>query len=292
MNNWYDNKELSAGYLRLRLLLIIYRLAGAIALKIIVIPVTLITFLTANTQRKASYNFFAKLYRFTNDKKYKPGLLKSFRHFLTFSFSLIDRFQSWDGKLKLNDINIADAELHNNILSDLKQKRGCFILSSHFGNIEMIRGVVPGNIIVNAFIDIEHTQKFNQFIAYINPASKLNVYSVTKDMGIHTAAVMQDKIESGEVVVMMADRMPSTNARAICVNFLGEKISLPLGAFKLATLTASDIYTYFIYKNNKKYCMYIYKYSSDLDIEGIANKYIKKIETLILTYPYQWFNFY
>jgi predicted LPLAT superfamily acyltransferase len=292
---WFKNKELSAGYYRLRLLYIIYKLLGPYVLKVIVVPVAFVSFLFAHSQRAASRDYFARLYRYTSNKKYKPSIFKIFRHYLSFALSLVDRMQAWCGKIDYNQINIIDKDKNDEILANIKSGKGAFILSSHVGNIEMFRGIGDFyNIDINVFIDTRHTEVFNKFLKDINPHFTTNVYPAT-DVGVDSAIIMADKISEGGLVVMAADRLPSTNHKYIEAELLGEKVRLPMGVFKFASLMDCNIYSLFICKNCGHYDVHMVKYPSIQSRDGYkANAliYAAKLNELILQYPYQWYNYY
>lgn len=290
---WHNNKELSAGHFRLRLLFMVYRLLGARALKVFVTPVAFFTFCFAKAQRDASLGFFARLYAFTGNKKYRPSLYKSLKHFLSFSFSLVRRLQAWDGKLGTGSIDFMEADLRTEILADVEEGKGHFILSSHMGNMEMLRGVAfRSDMKINAFINMVHTRQFSDFLSSVNSSNAFNVYS-TSDIGLETAILMQEKLKNGEIVVMAADRLAERNAgRYIEVDFLGSRARLPLGAFKFAKLMETDVYSYFIFEEGGRFKAYTLKYPQDSSEKECARLFAGKMEELAQLYPYQWFNFY
>jgi predicted LPLAT superfamily acyltransferase len=288
MPQWYENKELSAGYLRLRMLHRLYKLLGATALKVAVVPVCLVTYLFARRQRMASYRYFEQLQSYTGDEKYKPSFFKSFRHFLGFALSLVDRLQAWSGVEMPIEKDEIFREMHEHVMS----KRGVFLLSAHIGNMELLRGVAQQVVPVNVFMDVEHAQEFGNFINSINPQANLKVWSTLSDIGVHTAVMVKEKTDAGEVVVMAADRLPSPKAKAVEANFLGGKIHLPVGAIKLAMLSEADIYSCFICREGKKYRLSAVKYPPGLSTKEYAALFAAEMEKATLAYPYQWFNFY
>jgi predicted LPLAT superfamily acyltransferase len=290
---WHKNKELSAGYLRLRILFAIYRILGTDVLKLFVAPVAFFTFCFATSQRKASVDYFARLHSFTGLKSVRPSFLRSLRHFINFSFSLVDRLQAWDGRISTASMDVANPDILDKILAQLSGGQGHFILSSHVGNMEMLRGVAASkDIKINAFIDMLHTKQFSDFLQSVNPDNSTYVYS-TASIGVETAIIMQEKIQNGEIVVMAADRLAENgNSRYIEVPFLGSKARLPLGAFKFAKLMECDLYSYFIFKKDKRFELHLLEYPMGANEEDCALLFIRKIEELIQIYPYQWFNFY
>jgi predicted LPLAT superfamily acyltransferase len=284
---WYNNKEVSAGYIRLRLLYSIYKLLGAKALKPLVAAVTFLAFCFAPSQRRAIRKFYTLLYKFTGKPEHKPNIFKIFKNFIAFSYALTERLDAWNGKVSIEMFKFAD-ETFDRLLKSVLSGKGCFILTSHMGNIDVFRALAyHNNFIINTFLDPTHTGEYNKFMQSKLESSFVNIYS-TKNIDISTAVIMKEKIERGEIVVMAADRLPSTNKKDIRANFLNAPISLPRGVFKFAAIMECDIYDLNIMKDGKYYNVYTNLYAR----EDCADSYVKTMEKLAAKYPSQWFNFY
>jgi predicted LPLAT superfamily acyltransferase len=285
---WYKNKEVSAGYIRLRLLYFMYKLFGAKALKPLVSTVTFFAFCFAPSQRQAIRKFYEKMYIFSGKPEHKPSILRIFSNFIAFSSALAERLDAWSGKVTIEMFNIVDEAAFDKMLKSVLSGKGCFILTTHMGNIDVFRALAyHNNFIINTFLDPTHTGEYNKFMQDKLNSSFINIYS-TKSIDISTAVMMKEKIERGEMVVMAADRLPSTNKKDIRATFLNAPIALPRGVFKFATLMECDIYDLNIMKAGKRYNVHTTLYTAENCVEG----YVRTMEKLAAAYPSQWFNFY
>lgn len=298
MAHWTENQELPTGYWRLWLLLKIYKIFGRNILKIALFPVVTFAYFFMTTARKASKEYFDQLYQYTKDEKYYPGLRNTFKHLFSFAETLLDRVAAWNGDIKNQALMYEDPAAVEEFIKTYQEKRGIFILSSHLGNIEILRALALDefdNTVVNAFMDINQTKGFNSFIEKTNPKSKLNLYPIS-EIGMQTAFMAKDKLDAGEMFVMAADRVPAGNQKyRVKKEFLGKKAAFPLGAFKFAKMMEVDIcFLAICYAEDKKYHVYLqyHKFPPALKLSEFMDIYVSWLEKLTLLYPYQWYNFY
>ena len=98
MLKWYEVKEQAAGHKRLMLLWYIYNIAGKNAVKFIVFFVTLFAFLWAPKIRKCSQKYL-------NIAAGKGTVFQSFRHFLNYSYGLVDKMEMFTDKFSFKNIS-------------------------------------------------------------------------------------------------------------------------------------------------------------------------------------------
>ncbi|MCL1892770.1 MAG: hypothetical protein FWG02_00860 [Holophagaceae bacterium] len=298
MAKWAQYKEFGAGAFRLYLLLGIYRFFGKRVLKVLIFPIVFTAFIFMKNARRASWDYFARLYSFSNNPELKPSFIKTFRHLYSFAISLIDKIGAWIGDITETEVVYKDEQAVNRFFESLKARKGVFILCSHLGNIELLRAMATSRkekIVVNGFIEAERTQDFNAFIAKMNPDSALNLIPI-KDIGIDTASHIKTKLEEGEVVVMAADREPSMNEKgSALLPFLGGSAFFPKGAFRFLKVMKCDFCFVFICRNETgKYDVHVDYHSAEMarNPDEVMKKFVVYLEKLVLKYPYQWYNFY
>ena len=298
MTNWAENKELPTGYFRLWLLLKVYKFFGRRVLKIVIFPIILFSFFFMKAIRKASKEYFYTLYQYTKDKRLKPSLKNTFKHLYSFAESLLDKVAAWAGDIKNASLIYEDKEATTEFIKTSKAKNGMFILSSHLGNVEVLRALALDEFkdtVMNVFMDTARTQSFNSFLEKTNPDSKLNLWS-TSDINMETAFLTKDRLDNGEVFVMSADRVSASNRKDVVERiFIGKQAKFPIGAFKFAKMMEVDLcFLAICYGSNKQYHVYLnyYKYEQKMKLDDIINNYAGWLENLTIQHPYQWYNFY
>ena len=105
-------------------------------------------------------------------------------------------------------------------------------------------------------------------------------------------------IGRGEIVSMPADRIFGST-KAVCVNLLGAKASLPMGPFSVATMRGLKVLAVNVMKVSwNTYCIYVTPLPYDAkalrkqQISELSVAYAAEIERMLKLYPTQWYNFY
>jgi predicted LPLAT superfamily acyltransferase len=295
MSSWKNSREFPAGYFRLWLLLKVHKIFGRTILKIAMFPIVLTAFLFMKNARRASLEYLAVLSAYTDGKSPSANIINAFKHIHYFALSLVDKLGAWTGSITDDALNHKYQDALTRFISNIQSKKGIFILCSHLGNIEILRALATDSkysFTVNAFMDIEQTQAFNDFIARVNPKARFNLYS-THHMSMNTAFMVKEMLEHGEVVVFAADRTVDVKNRK-AVSFLGRNAYFPTGVFRFALAAESDIcFLAICTDKNEKYDVHLNFYQSEIiGKEDIINHYVAWLEALVVAYPMQWYNFY
>ena len=291
---WYEVKEQAAGKKRLKLLWIIYNLFGKGAVKFIVFFVMLVAFIVAKQTRECSLKYLEVIGQ--------KSLFNSFRHFLSFSYSLVDKIECFTDNYDINKISFADEEQRKKLFDDLLNNRGIYFLCSHLGNIDAMRtffksGIEIENTKVNLFLETRQCQIFRNFINEIASENPINTYPI-EDINLSTSIELKDKLDSGEILFMAGDRVATNNSDAIFTRkFLGHDVNYPVGAFKFALLMGVPIYFVVCTKEAEdKTLIHLKKFEFDGKrnerLNVLQDQYVDYLETLTKKYPYQLYNFY
>ncbi len=278
---WYQVKEQSAGEKRLLLTWKIYKIFGKKAVQILAFFITFFAFLNAKETRRCSKKYL-------NIIGIKPTLTNQFRHFLEYSWSLVDRMEVFSGNFDYNKIifdNKDDEKIFEN---------GVFVICSHLGNIDIMRAFLDKypEKRVNAFLAKEQCKIFNSFIKQIAVEKPVTTYAV-EDIGIETAIEIKDKLSAGEIVFMAGDRT-SKNSTNSDVQFLGHKVQFPTGTFKFAEIMDCPIVFACALRENDKYRVYVKKFIPETKkcYEQLRVEFVKFLEKHIPLAPFQFFHFY
>jgi predicted LPLAT superfamily acyltransferase len=294
---WSSMRERGA-FWGMRTLAVVYRVLGRRVCLAAMFPVVVYFFATGGVQRRASRDFLDHAWR-AGLLPQRPTLWLSFRHFLSFGVSILDKLAAWtanvpqlwsDPSLKL----IEDVETSG---------RGIVVFTAHLGNPEVIRAVAAlnGRVPVNVLMHTEHANLFNRLLKEVSPSSPMRAFPVTK-IGIDTAIILSAAIAKGEWVVIAGDRVPVTEeGRVVEIPFLGEPAQFPQGPFVLAALLKAPVYLLFCVREAGGFRVHFSKFAEAIDLprgdrigamRRYAFQFAKSLETRIAATPLQWFNFY
>ncbi|NND68492.1 MAG: glycosyltransferase family 2 protein [Halioglobus sp.] len=297
--HWSQVRE-SGAYAGMWFMASAYRLIGRRGLHLMLYPVIGYFFLRNGQARAASRQFLFRVRTFTaGTEAPTPGVGDSFRHFMSFGRSIVDRVGSWKGDINREQIVYNGRE---HLLRLVEQGRGGVLLSSHLGNIELLRAMVrssPG-IRINVLVFAANARSINRVMKKINPDADIELIPVTSvDPG--TAIMLKEKVARGEFVVIAADRTsPTAPEKSLRVPFLGHDASFPQGAFVLAGLLQSPVLLVFCLQRGR-YHFFIEQFSDNMSMarsqraellrEHVA-RYALRLQHYAQMAPEQWFNFY
>ena len=241
-----------------------------------------------------------------------PQKISPYRQILSFSFCVLEKMQGWLGKFNFNRIEYQQDDI-DILLNQLKENKGALLLSSHQGNLELMRSLSENNrqlvghaVPVVAIMETNATKQFNQTLSQINSNFNMNLIDPSQ-IGPDTICTLMDFIEQGALVIISGDR---TSARSrdkyLSKNFLGKPAPFPYGTFLIPFLLKAPVYYMFGFRSknsifNPKYKVYIEKSQIDLEcsrserderISEICSEFIEKVEKFCEIYPYQWYNFF
>jgi predicted LPLAT superfamily acyltransferase len=296
--SWASTGE-RGSYWGIRILATTYRLLGRRICVAAMIPVVFYFFITGREQRAASREYLAHLWRSGGLSK-PPTTLMSFRHFLSFGESVLDRFAAWMGKVPRAGLKGTSLGLLDTVQSS---GRGAFIITAHIGSPDVIRAIASLDHIVpiNVLMHTEHAQRFNRLIQSVAPESPVRAVAVT-EIGIDTAIVLAEAVARGEWVVMAGDRSPATgDERVVEVPFLGEQAIFPQGPYILGALLKVPAFLLFCVRKGPHFHVHFSKFADRIElprgdrigaVRHYAGAFARALEARVIETPLQWFNFY
>lgn len=295
---WAAMRERGA-YWGLRILARLYKIFGRTICLAVMTPVIFYFFATGREQREGSEDYLARLWRAGLLSK-QPTLWMSFRHFMAFGASALDKLAAWIGDIpetRLKGVTsglLAEVEASN---------KGAFVITAHLGNPEVVRAiaVLGSHVCVNVLMHTEHAQLFNRLIKEFSPNSPVRAFPVTR-VGADTAMVLSQAIERGEWVVIAGDRVPvSQEGRVVDVPFLGELAPFPQGPYILGSLLKAPAYLLFCVRAKNGFDVHFSKFADRIElprgdrigaIRRYASLFAGALEARLAEAPLQWFNFY
>jgi predicted LPLAT superfamily acyltransferase len=295
---WPSMTERGA-YLGMRIVAGIYAVLGRTICLAAMVPIVAYFYATGREQREASRDYLERLWK-RGLLPYQPTPWTSFRHFMSFASSALDKLAAWTGKIPQTEIK----GVTSGLLRDVEVGgKGAFIITAHLGNPEVIRAlsVLGNHVRVNVLMHIEHAQLFNRLIKEFSPNSPVRAFPVTK-VGVDTAMVLSQAVERGEWVVIVGDRVPVVDrGRVVEVPFLGELAAFPQGPYILGALLKAPAYLMFCVRGAKGFNVHFSKFADPIElpradragaIRHYASLYARELEARVAETPLQWFNFY
>lgn len=283
---WYQVKEQAAGVKRLTLLWYIYKFFGKNTAKLVIFFVTFFAFCFGGKIRKCSAEYLEVV-------KMKPSLLNQFRHFLSYSYSLLDKMESFVNRFDAKKIHFADEEIQKDFFEDVSRGHGVFFICSHLGNIDIMRSLLnidemSRHVHVNVFLSNSQCKIFNEFLKKISVKQNVTTFPV-EEIGIDTPIKLKDKMNNGEIAFLAGDRVSQSESATFKTNFLNREVEFPLGAFIFAKLMEVPIYYIAALKEKSgNYTIYLEKANT----KTLKENYVKFLEKLTLKYPLQFYHFY
>ncbi|AOM42200.1 glycosyltransferase family 2 protein [Xenorhabdus hominickii] len=312
-HHWSDIKE-RKGLLGMKFMLSVYRWLGRKPFEWLLYPVVGYFWATGGAQRQASRQYLERLKQALQHKGIAIPLgLDSYRHYLRFGSAMLDKIASWRGDLKWGkDIQFADGA--EQTLQD-GHSGGKLLLVSHLGDIEVCRALaqLDGKRTINALVFTEHAQRFKQIIEEVSPQAGINLLPVT-DIGADTAIMLKEKIDAGEWVAIVGDRIAVKSSRAntqrasqhapqriVWSQFLGHAAPFPQGPFVLASVLRCPVLLMFALRQNNQFRIYCEPFANPLELprkqreqalQQAVDHYASRLEHYALQSPLDWFNFF
>lgn len=296
--HWGGQQEKGSS-LGLRFLVAIYKIFGKNLFLLFLHPVIAYFTLSSAKTRKASREYLEKVYRSMGTKQ-EITWRDNYQHFYQFGLSAIDKIGCWMGDIVRSDVKIHDEDLFNDLFESGK---GAVFIGSHLGNLELCRALGEKRQIrkLNAIVYNKHALKFQQVLSESNPSVELNLIHV-EHFGADTAILLDEKVQQGEIVIIVGDRTSITNeTRVREVDFLGEKAPFAEGPFILSGVLDCPVYLLFCIKEKNTYNVYLEKFAETLKLprknrkEELTKKiqqYADRLAFYCKKAPLQWFNFF
>lgn len=303
--HWARQQEVK-GLWGMRLMLLVWRLLGRKAFSLLLYPVVGTYWLTATRARNASQNWITRVRsQLITRQMPVPPSLTSYRHFLRFGQAMLDKIASWRGELQF-DRDVVFAPGAEDTLN-VRDPRGKLLLASHLGDVEACRALaqLQGNKTINALVFSDNAQRFKQIMAEMAPQARLNLLPVT-DIGPETAILLKEKLERGEWVAIVGDRIAVNLQRGgewrVCWSqFMGQAAPFPQGPFILASILRCPVDLIFALHQQGKLHIHCESFADPLllpraerqqALQQTIDRYAERLEHYALQSPLDWFNFF
>ena len=275
------------------------RLLGRRLISPLLYLIVLYFYLFGAEARRSIYQYQRNLATWSGRPELQPSRLSVLRHFMSFTDTLLDKLDVWNGKLGLEQVTLVDpgnacAQLH-------QQGRGQMLVAAHLGNLEVCRALAElgEQVTMNVLVHTKHAEQFNRLLGEAG-ATHLRLIQVSE---LDAAIMLQlsERLERGEWLAIAGDRVPLKGSRKVSVNFLGKPAAFPQGPWLLAGLLQCQVNLIHCLKIDKRYQVIIEPFAERLHwkrserdevIRHWTQRYADQLAQRCLDAPLQWFNFY
>lgn len=258
--------------------------------RIVSVPVTAYFYLSSFRGRAASRAYL------TRALGRRPRWHEVFRHFLTFSATILDR-------PFLLTRRFDDAAIEVRGLEHLAKwgatRRGCILLGSHLGSFEVLRALAeadPG-IRLRALMH-EGPAASTALFRALNPHIAQKIIPLGS---VGTMLRVKEALDAGEMVGILGDRAVR-GEKVVRADFLGAPAWFPVGPFVLSTLLEVPVVLCFgLYSGGGRYEVRFEPFAEgtrlarnqrDEALQSLVARYAARLESECRRRPFNWFNFY
>ena len=277
----------------------LYRFLGRLPFRLVLYPVMGYFFAVRSQARRASMDYLRHISNQT------AGLIQSnyrtsFRHFLSFGETLLDKILSQTGRYTLQNVTVTGREQLKQLVNT---GHGAVLFTAHLGNLELSRALAElDGVPITVLVHTQHAEKFNNVLKKVNPKGNVKLMQVA-DFGAAQAMLLSEKVAAGGVVIIAADRTPlgGSSQGTVDVPFLGSLAPFPTGPYVLAHVLQCPVYLIFCFRNGSRYhlafehfadAVKLSRQNRQADLQAYAQRFAERLAQYCTQSPLQWFNFY
>lgn len=288
---WVTRPERS-NTLAIRFIVWIALTLGRRAARLFLYPICLYFLLFAADARAASKKYLRKV--LGREPRFPDG----FRHIHTFASTILDRVFLLNGRFDKFDVR---AHLDDAAKSMIANKQGCILLGAHLGSFEIARAYADEIDGPSASVVMyeDNARKLNAVLKAINPDLVQHVIGLGK---IDSMLKVEQALQRGEFIGILADRGLEHGGATVACDFLGEPAKFPTGPLRMAYILKSPVLLMVgAYRGGNRYDLYFERLLDMGELAGMPRdevlrlamqRYVRGIEQHCRNAPYNWFNFY
>lgn len=198
----------------MRLMLRVWQLLGRKAFTALLWPVTAVYWLTARSARQASQQWLARVKTVMAQRQMpQPARLNSFSHFLRFGHAMLNKVASWRGEMKLHRDLVFAPRAGGAGARRSSGQTAARVASWRCGSLSGAGPARRGKTI-NALVFSDNARRFKQVMEEMAPQAGIHLMPVT-DIGPETAILIKEKLDRGEWVAIVGDRIAVTRSAAV-----------------------------------------------------------------------------
>lgn len=270
------------------------RFLGRWPFRVVLAPVLLFYVLRHKLARRSSQEYLGRL-------GLASGFGTTYRHIGAFAESMVDKAIAVSGRYPFEKLKFTGREV---MLELMEAKQGGVLVTAHMGCLEVCRiaAAREHGPKLNVLVHTRNAEQFNSVLKKLSPDSQVSLIQVA-DFSPATAAMLAQKVDAGEFVVITADRVPLSDAsgRTVPAQFLGGTAWFPIGPWVLASALKCPVILFSVLREGESYRVRFEKLADRVELPrgkreqaavAYVERYAQKLEQLCRESPYDWFNFF
>lgn len=160
--HWADREE-RGSFLLMKFTAFAAKVLGRRLLSPLLYGIVLYFFLFGRTARRSAWQYQQRLAAWSQREALRPTHWRVFGQFMAFADSMLDKLDVWNGKLRIEQIEIIDPALLRN---QLRGSRGQLLVGAHLGNLEVCRALaeIGEKVTMNVLVHTKHAEQFNRLL--------------------------------------------------------------------------------------------------------------------------------
>jgi len=287
---WLERPEAGTAF-GLRMLILTMKLLGRGGTRVVLAVVAFYYALFARAANRASRAYLGRLYP-------RVTFWMVVRHIRTFAEASFDRMLFAAGTIDKFEIERTGKE---NLRELARTKRGAILLGAHLGSFEAMRAMARNeDIKINVLVHFANARKINAMLRAIAPEFAARIIEIDPGKP-HFVLTVQERIEAGELVAILGDRV-GLGEKTAEAEFMGGRAKFPVGPYQLAAVLKCPIYlTFGLYYPPRRYSLFCEPFAEIVELprgkrdEALARyvqRYAERLEFFVRRAPYCWFNFF
>jgi predicted LPLAT superfamily acyltransferase len=220
-----------------------------------------------------------------------------FRHYLTFSITIMDRFYFLTNRLGPFRFEVKGAE---HLMKYAAARKGCILLGAHLGSFESLRclALQKKDLPIKAAYYEHNSQRIDELLHRLNPAVDAMLIRLGSP---HSMLEVREFLANGGIVGVLGDRSRAKE-KTCAVEFLGAPAPFPIWPFRLAAATGAPLVLFFgIYLGGGRYEIVFEPLADGVrpeqtrhpeEMQELIRGYVERVEHHCRRAPYNWFNFF
>jgi predicted LPLAT superfamily acyltransferase len=283
----------------MRFLCAVHRWFGRGPFLLFLYPVVAYYWATRGLARRASMQYLQRVQAAHGSLGHAPGWRDGVRHFLSFADTILDKTLALSGRYRFDALRFEGRE---HLQALLARGRGGMFVTAHIGCLEMCQAAANefGTLRLNVLVHTSHAEKFNRVLGRLDPGRAVRLLHVT-EITPATAVMLAERIEQGEFVAIAGDRIPIGSGKTVSARFLGFDAPFPVGGYVLASLLKCPLFLMGCVREGAGHRVVIEPLADsvalprrqrDEVLAQHAQRYAGRLESLLATAPFEWFNFF
>lgn len=277
----------------------LHRLCGRWPFRLCLYPVVVYYWATRPLARRASREYLQRIEAAHGAIGETPGWRHELRHFLSFAEAMLDKMLALSGRYRFERVRFQGEKP---VLDLIAEGQGGVFITAHMGCLELCQAAAecrPG-LKLTVLVHTRHAERWNRILDRLNPHSGVRLLQVT-EVDFTTAATLQERVAQGEFVAITGDRVPVTPSKTIRLSFFGHDAELPVGPYVLASLLKCPVFLLACVREGEGHAVHfeqlaeritLPRVTREAAVRGYAGRFVERLEAMLRTAPYEWFNFF